>query len=239
MRFLLKNLLYSSRSSEKLIVIMFIATQPSKPHILRFTIAVNENKMLTWWSCLFFKLVNKYSQTTTLISLRNLTYPTHWMPSSLVTAFLPKCLSPSFSRRRFTWLHKFWRKGRSTCGLATFGVSLTCSCICKDLMTLKSFLRSTVFCWVVSPSESKVFPLSGTCVFRSWLIFTSSHIVSLVNCFLTGKGSLTDWSSNVWIAALRNPSIAWSPPKSEFFPKIQLSLSPRGRLFWWKEKQYN
>lgn len=178
------------------------------------------------------------SQTTSLIRVPNLTYPMHWMPSSLVTAFLPKCLLPSFSRRWFTWLHKFWRKGRSTCGLATFGVSLTCSCICKDPMTLKSFLRSTVFCWVVSLSESE-FPLSGTCVFRSQLKNKSSYTVSLVKWFLTGKGSLADWSSDVWIAALHNPSIARSPPKSEFFPKIQLSLSPRGKLFWWKEKQYD
>lgn len=72
-----EKLLYSSSLSEKLIVIMFITTQPSKPHILRLSIVVvNENKMLIL-CILFFKLVNKYSQTTSLISVPNLTYPTH------------------------------------------------------------------------------------------------------------------------------------------------------------------
>lgn len=166
----------------------------------------------------------------------NSTHPTLWTLSSLATALFPRCLSPSLSRRWFTWVHKFWRKGRSTCGLATFGVSVACSCTCKDPTTFKSFLRSTAFCWVGSLSES---PLSGTSEFRSRVILKSLYTASLVRWFFTGKGSLADGLSDDWRAALCNPSIEWSPLKSEFFPKIQPSLSPRGKLFWWGEKQHH
>lgn len=153
------------------------------------------------------------------------------MPSSLVATFLSRCFSLSFSRRWLTWLHKFWRKGRSICGAATFWILSVCSCISKDPIALKSFLRSTVFCCVLSSVELEVSLPSGSCAFRSGFMF--SHPVSLVAGFLTDEDSLTDWCSDVWMAAPWNPSTGCSFPKSELFPNIQLSLSPRGKLFCW------